>query len=172
MRQTHFPGTRDSATADQPRRRNGVVRRAKRSGYDRRAGRREQPGDGVNSRHFERFVFGEHRQYRRQAAGKHRFSRAGGTDQQTGMRASRRDFERAFGHVLADDIREVGAVIRRRCDSSGVREFERVVAQRVDQLPNRSRDDERHGSHKRGLGDVRLGNDKCAHGARAQMACD
>ena len=111
MGQAHLTRLGPPAAADQPRRRDRVVRRAERParhealGGSSPATLRSASSRGLAGR--------ERRQDRRQPLRQQRLARPGRADHQHVVAARRRDFHRALGVGLAAHVAEVDVVVRR-----------------------------------------------------------
>jgi hypothetical protein len=104
-----------SATADEPRVTDRMVRRAKRSLRDERRLGWENAGDAIDFRHVERLLRRHRRQDRGQGARQQRFARTGRPDHEHVVATARGDFKRALHVLLSAHLAEVRAVPDRRC---------------------------------------------------------
>ncbi len=106
MRQRNLAGFCAHAAAGQRGHAGGMMRRAERPPRGQRAVA-DFAGDGGDHRDFQKFGRRQRRQDRRQPRRQHRLARAGRADHQQMMPAGRRDFERAFGALLALDVAQI-----------------------------------------------------------------
>jgi hypothetical protein len=137
-RETHLSRSRVAPAANQARCRQCVMWRAEWPGDGHGGVRQWQSGDGVNRDDLERFLLGERREDGGHPACEHGLPRSGRADHQQGVRAGGRNLQRAFGHVLADEIGEV--------DRFGYRRGSHIVqadARRVELPGLELRDDRR-----------------------------
>ena len=112
MGEAHLAGPRIRPAADQPRVRDGVVRRPERPARDERLSQRQNSGDRMNLGRLQRLVEAHLGEDRRKASRQHGLAGPRGTDQQDVMPARRRDLERPLGMRLPPHLREINVVLR------------------------------------------------------------
>ncbi len=103
---------RGAAPTEQPGRRDGVVRRAKRPAGDHRT-ITEHAGGAVDARDVQRLGERERRQQRGEPPRKHGLACAGRADEQQVVATGGGDLEGAFHGLLSADFREVERALRR-----------------------------------------------------------
>jgi hypothetical protein len=116
VREGNFSRTRQASAPDQRDVRDRVVRRPEGAVRHQPATGCEQPRDGVNRGHFQRFLERHRRQDARDAPRHHCLSGAGRADEQHVVPAGRADLERAPRQRLAAHVCEVrvGVLLRLR----------------------------------------------------------
>jgi hypothetical protein len=144
VRQADLARPRPLPATDQPRVRDRVMRRAKRSVADQRHVAGEHAGHRVDARDVQRLGGGHARQDRGQRARKERLTRARRARHQDVMAAGCGDFERSFDHLLALDVLQVTRVRGRiavqvqycavRLDRMIVAEMGSQSSQRLDRI--------------------------------------
>jgi hypothetical protein len=110
MAQGDLAGAHLPSAADEPRVRDGVMRRAEGPSPDERRVRRQEPADAVDLRDLQRVLRAHRRQDRRHGAGEERLAAAGRTGHEHVVAAGGSDLQGALDVVLALDVGEVGAV--------------------------------------------------------------
>ena len=183
VRERRLAGTRPRTSADDGRRRRGVVRGAERGPVDERPAGGEQAGNRVNTGYLERLLERQLREDPWQPSGEHRFSRPGRARHQKVVPARRRQLESASSAFLAAHVGEVGTARSvapfRRADGARLESAAQVGA-RLSEVFDRNRLDPGQSSLRRRLGGTdepveagparRLGGDERAgHGSNAAV---
>ena len=172
MGEAHLARARRAAAADQPRRRDGVMRRAERTLGDQRAVLRKEPRHAVDARDLDGLVEGERRHDAGQPPGEHGLARARRPRHEDVVGAGDGDLEGALHLLLTHDVGEVR--VRRRPAAEERREVGRRRGRAAaggelrDGLRERARRVHLETADQRGLGGVGRGQDQPAHAAPPQ----
>ena len=170
MRERDFAGPGPLPAADQPRVRDGVVRRAEGPVAHEGHLPAQMPADTVDARHIERLGGRQAREDGGERAGEQRLAAAGRAGHDDIVPARRRDFQPALGVLLPAHFGEVGAagiLPNVGVDGRGrLRRDQFLADEMADEADERCDRIDRHARHERGLGGIVGGDDQRREAAR------
>ena len=172
MSETDLSGARGAAAADQPRRRDRVMRGPKGALGDKRNIRRKESGYAVDARDLDRLGAREHRHDARETPGEHGLAGARRPAHEYVVSPGHGDLESTLDLILTHDVRQVGvgggcrAEERRQIGRRGG--FAAAGRQTRDRLGERRRRKDLQTGHERRFGGVGGRQEQPAHSAPPQ----